>query len=68
LTVPYIFILCGEALIFALHGWFCVSAIVTFFIMGLFKGNFEWFEWDNLIPVVGGLIGITIGSYKDKSS
>jgi hypothetical protein len=48
--------------------WFCVSAIVTFFIMGLFKGNFEWFEWDNLIPVVGGLIGITIGSYKDKSS
>lgn len=46
--------------------WFCVSAIVTFIIMGLFKGNFEWIDWDNFIPVVGGLIGITIASYKDK--
>ena len=46
--------------------WFCVSAIVTFIIMGLFKGNFEWLEWDDFLPVAGGLIGVIIASYKNK--
>ncbi|MEH7749293.1 hypothetical protein V7659_30450 [Neobacillus drentensis] len=46
--------------------WFCVCAIVTFIIMGLLNGNFEWFELDDLIPVVGGLIGVAVASYKAR--
>lgn len=44
---------------------FCVGAIVTFIIIGLFKGEFEW---GNLAPIiVGGFIGTAATSYKDKS-
>ncbi|NRD76628.1 hypothetical protein HPT25_03870 [Bacillus sp. BRMEA1] len=48
--------------------WYCVIAIVTFIIICLFKGNFKWLEWDNFLPAVGGLIGVTIASYKKKST
>ncbi|NRD80901.1 hypothetical protein HPT25_26590 [Bacillus sp. BRMEA1] len=48
--------------------WFCVSAIVTFSIIGLYKGNFEWLSWYDFLPTVGGLIGVTIASYKNKST
>ncbi|SMQ72327.1 hypothetical protein SAMN05444673_2184 [Bacillus sp. OV166] len=44
---------------------FCLGAIVTFFIISLFKGNFEW---DNLVPIlVGGLFGTVVTSYKSRS-
>jgi hypothetical protein len=46
--------------------WYCVCVIATFIIMGLFRGNFEWLEWDNLIPVVGGFIGIAVASYRAR--
>ncbi|PEQ87778.1 hypothetical protein CN481_20435 [Bacillus sp. AFS006103] len=37
---------------------FCIGAIGTFIIIGLFKGNFEW---DNIFPIlVGGLVGTFI--------
>ncbi|SFC67021.1 hypothetical protein SAMN05443252_105179 [Bacillus sp. OV322] len=46
--------------------WYCLGVIATFIIMGLSRGNFEWLEWDNLIPVVGGFIGIAVVSYRSR--
>ncbi|MEH7130496.1 hypothetical protein V7103_20080 [Neobacillus drentensis] len=44
---------------------FCIGAIGTFIIIGLFKGNFEW---DNIFPVlVGGLVGTFIAGTRRNS-
>ncbi len=48
--------------------WYCLSAIVTYFIMGLFRGDFRWLEWDDTLPVWGGLIGVAIASYRARKS
>jgi hypothetical protein len=44
---------------------FCIGAIGTFIIIGLFKGNFEW---DNIFPIlVGGLVGTLIAGLRRNS-
>ncbi|MFJ7726158.1 hypothetical protein ACIQXV_08320 [Neobacillus sp. NPDC097160] len=44
---------------------FCIGAIGTFIIIGLFKGNFEW---DYIFPtLVGGLVGIFIAGLRRTS-
>jgi membrane associated rhomboid family serine protease len=48
--------------------WYVLTAIVTFIVMGIFKGNFDWFDWTNIIPALGGLIGVAIATYKDRTN
>lgn len=45
--------------------WYILSAAITFVILVLAKG---YFEWDNLIVPLGGLIGVGVASIKSKSS